>query len=96
MQAAKSRAPKRTVEEWRPLPLLCRRFNVPDPFRGQAALAADGPKFKTDLLALPETVAAASAAQLPLSFLAPGQSVTTTEVCGHHNLSKIGCGIDSF
>lgn len=69
-QAAKSKTPRRTVEEWRPLPLLCRRFNVPDPFRGQAAPAIDAPRFKTDLLALPET---ATASQLPLAHLAPGQ-----------------------
>lgn len=32
--------PRRTVQEWRPAPLLCKRFNVMDPYRGVGAAAA--------------------------------------------------------
>lgn len=27
--------PVRTFEDWRPEPLLCKRFNVPDPYKGK-------------------------------------------------------------
>jgi hypothetical protein len=74
VQAQEPRGPRRTVEEWRPSPLLCRRFNVPDPFRGKVAPSSGDPRSRTDALSLPETMAAATAASsLPLSHLAPGQ-----------------------
>lgn len=52
--------PVRTFEDWRPEPLLCKRFNVPDPYKGKAA-PVEKPKFKTDFLALPDTEAAQAA-----------------------------------
>jgi len=50
------------VEPWRPEPLLCRRFNVPDPYKGRPAAAAGASRFQTDHLALPDTAAALAAA----------------------------------
>ena len=62
VQAAPKR-PQRSVHEWRPEPLLCKRFNVPDPFKGRAAApASELPRFMSDRLALPDTAAAAGAA----------------------------------
>ncbi|EFJ49630.1 hypothetical protein VOLCADRAFT_104208 [Volvox carteri f. nagariensis] len=46
--------PLRSVEEWRPEPLVCKRFNVPDPYKGKPP-PLQAPRFRTDLLALPET-----------------------------------------
>ena len=53
-------APTRTVEEWRPAALLCRRFNVMDPYKGKADRTVQMSRFKTDYLALPDTMAAIS------------------------------------
>ena len=56
----------RTVTEWRPEPLLCKRFNVPDPYKGRPAPAGDpGARFKSDRLALPDTAEAARQLALP-------------------------------
>ncbi|MEW5300889.1 MAG: hypothetical protein WDW36_003783 [Sanguina aurantia] len=52
--------PTRSAEEWRPEPLLCRRFNVPDPYHGQAQ-PLQMSKFRSDYIALPDTAAAAAA-----------------------------------
>ncbi|GAQ77979.1 hypothetical protein KFL_000060440 [Klebsormidium nitens] len=49
--AVAKKFPRREVEEWRPAPLLCRRFNILDPYEGKAAAPAK-PKSKTDSLAL--------------------------------------------
>ncbi len=92
LQPVKPRAPRRTVEEWRPDPLLCRRFNVPDPFRGQAAPTVDGPKFKTDLLALPET---AAAAHLALPGRAQDQSSSSVSPSYLLNMIQVHCFIRS-
>ena len=51
---AAPRLPVRRSEEWRPAPLLCKRFNVPDPYHGRPA-EIQMSKFRTDHLALPET-----------------------------------------
>ncbi len=51
-------APTRSVEEWRPAPLLCKRFNVMDPYKGKADRTVHMSRFKTDYLALPDTMAA--------------------------------------
>ena len=48
----------RTVEDWRPAPLLCKRFNVMDPYKGKAERPVHMSRFKTDYLALPDTMAA--------------------------------------
>ena len=53
-------APSRTVEEWRPAALLCKRFNVMDPYKGKADRTVQMSRFKTDYLALPDTMAAIS------------------------------------
>ena len=53
-------APSRTVEEWRPAALLCKRFNVMDPYKGKAERTVQMSRFKTDYLALPDTMAAIS------------------------------------
>lgn len=53
-------APSRTVEEWRPATLLCKRFNVMDPYKGKADRTVQMSRFKTDYLALPDTMAAIS------------------------------------
>ena len=51
--------PRRRVEDWRPAPLLCKRYGVADPYKGKAAAEQlPGSKFKTDFLALPDTEAA--------------------------------------
>lgn len=49
--AVAKKFPRREVEEWRPAPLLCRRFNILDPYAGKAAAPAK-PKSRTDSLAL--------------------------------------------
>ena len=55
--------PTRRAEEWRPAPLLCKRFNVPDPYKGRPqAEELHMSRFKTDYVALPDTEAAAAAA----------------------------------
>lgn len=55
--------PQRSVQEWRPEPLLCKRFNVPDPFKGRPAMpTSDVARFMSDRLALPDTAAAGSTA----------------------------------
>lgn len=58
--AAAKRLPVRRWEEWRPAVLLCKRFNVPDPYQGRPA-ELQMSRFKTDHLALPDTAAAVAA-----------------------------------
>ncbi|GAX77920.1 hypothetical protein CEUSTIGMA_g5362.t1 [Chlamydomonas eustigma] len=60
--------PVRTFEEWRPEPLMCRRFNVPDPYHGKEAPAAvpSGSRFRSDGLLLLSEEAPTKAAQLPM------------------------------
>ncbi|PRW45437.1 G patch domain-containing TGH-like isoform X1 [Chlorella sorokiniana] len=58
--AAPKRLPVRRVEEWRPAALLCKRFNVPDPYHGRP-VELQMSRFKTDHLALPDTAAAVTA-----------------------------------
>ncbi|KAL6784160.1 hypothetical protein ACKKBG_A05050 [Auxenochlorella protothecoides x Auxenochlorella symbiontica] len=57
---AAPRLPIRRSKEWRPAALLCKRFNVPDPFHGRPR-EVEPSRFKTDFLALPDTAAAAVA-----------------------------------
>lgn len=38
-ESADDGRPRRRVEPWRPEPLLCRRFNIPDPFKGRPVQA---------------------------------------------------------
>jgi G patch domain-containing protein 1 len=47
---------RRTLEEWRPTALLCKRLGVADPYHGCPA-EIQMSKFKTDYIALPETAA---------------------------------------
>ena len=65
LQPGALKRPIRTSQEWRPEPLLCKRFNVPDPFKGRAGPAKSATLFKSDELALPDTAAAAAAGFLP-------------------------------
>ena len=53
-------APSRMVEEWHPAALLCKRFNVMDPYKGKADRTVQMSRFKTDYVALPDTMAAIS------------------------------------
>ncbi|KAK9833838.1 hypothetical protein WJX74_007401 [Apatococcus lobatus] len=60
--------PKRNAQEWRPEPLLCKRLNVPDPFKGRPRELTMS-RFRTDHLVLPDTdleAAAPSTKPLPL------------------------------
>ncbi|GLI62024.1 hypothetical protein VaNZ11_004601, partial [Volvox africanus] len=52
--ASRLQGPIRSAEDWRPDPLLCKRFNVPDPYKGKPQ-PQQVSRFRTDLLALPET-----------------------------------------
>ena len=47
--------PSRTVEEWRPDPLLCKRLDVPDPYGGRPEAADKISRFRTDQITIPET-----------------------------------------
>ena len=67
LQPGPMKRPVRMSQEWRPEPMLCKRFNVPDPFKGRAAPAKSATQFKSDELSLPDTAAAAAA-----GFLLPG------------------------
>jgi G patch domain-containing protein 1 len=70
-EAPESRLPTRSFEDWRPSPLLCKRFNVPDPYKGRKA-PQQMSKYKTDYLALPDTAAAFAAGGIPKRL--PGQA----------------------
>lgn len=48
--------PIRVVEEWRPNPLLCKRFDVQDPFHGNKAPDLKTTEFQTYQLNLPGTL----------------------------------------
>lgn len=51
--AAVEKAPVRTVHDWRPEPLLCKRFNVADPFQGQRGAAKATGGVGEQLLSVP-------------------------------------------
>jgi G patch domain-containing protein 1 len=53
--------PVRSKEDWAPEPLLCKRFGVPDPYKGRPR-PVERRTFRTDTFALPETAQAAAAA----------------------------------
>ena len=52
------------MEDWRPAPLVCKRFNVKDPYQGRSepweASSKMGTGYQTDFIALPETNAQAA------------------------------------
>ncbi|KAJ0248737.1 G patch domain-containing protein TGH [Hirschfeldia incana] len=52
--------PKREEFQWRPAPLLCKRFDLTDPFMGKPAAAPRARNKMDSLLFLPDTVKAAS------------------------------------
>ncbi|CAN6877663.1 unnamed protein product [Brassica oleracea] len=52
--------PKREEFQWRPAPLLCKRFDLPDPFMGKPAATPRARNKMDSLLFLPDTVKAAS------------------------------------
>ncbi|CAH8355096.1 unnamed protein product [Eruca vesicaria subsp. sativa] len=52
--------PKREEFQWRPASLLCKRFDLPDPFMGKPAAAPRARNKMDSLLFLPDTVKAAS------------------------------------
>lgn len=62
----------RTVEDWRPAPLLCKRFNVMDPYKGKAERTVQMSRFKTDYIALPDTMAAIADSQRPAATAVAG------------------------
>ena len=72
---AQQQLPVRRTDEWRPDPLLCRRLDVPDPFKGRPK-ESQGSKFRTDQFTLPATVeamakVATAAAPGAAAFLIP-------------------------
>jgi G patch domain-containing protein 1 len=48
---------QRSVDDWGPEPLLCKRYGVPDPYKGRQR-PAERRTFRTDTLALPATAQA--------------------------------------
>ena len=48
---------QRSIDDWGPEPLLCKRFGVPDPYKGRQR-PAERRTFRTDTLALPATAQA--------------------------------------
>ncbi|AED93116.1 SWAP (Suppressor-of-White-APricot)/surp domain-containing protein [Arabidopsis thaliana] len=56
--------PKREEFQWRPSPLLCKRFDLPDPFMGKLPPAPRARNKMDSLVFLPDTVKAASARQV--------------------------------
>ncbi|KAL6759050.1 hypothetical protein V8C86DRAFT_1390599 [Haematococcus lacustris] len=70
--------PRRSAEDWRPEPLVCKRFNVPDPYKGQPQ-EAPGARPRIEQLALMHTAPGAgeqleSSQQAgPASEQGPGQ-----------------------
>lgn len=78
VQEEKVRQPVRSVQEWRPDPLLCKRFNVPDPFKGKPALQVDQTsRFKSEQPLLLDTGSAPAPLQPRLD--APPHQVHTAE-----------------
>lgn len=70
--AAVEKPPVRTVHEWRPEPLLCKRFNVADPFQGQRGATKAAGGVGEQLLSVPAHERGnAYAAALP-EFMRPG------------------------
>ncbi|ESQ31860.1 hypothetical protein EUTSA_v10003608mg [Eutrema salsugineum] len=59
--------PKREEFQWRPAPLLCKRFDLPDPFMGKPATAPRARNKMDSLIFLPDTVKAASGSGASLS-----------------------------
>jgi len=58
-EAALQGIPLRYTEEWRPDPLLCKRLDLPDPYKGRPReIHSTMSKFRTDYLALPATAEA--------------------------------------
>ncbi|EOA19907.1 hypothetical protein CARUB_v10000157mg [Capsella rubella] len=53
--------PKREEFQWRPAPLLCKRFDLPDPFMGKLPPPPRARNKMDSLIFLPDTVKAASA-----------------------------------
>ncbi|CAE6115966.1 unnamed protein product [Arabidopsis arenosa] len=56
--------PKREEFQWRPSPLLCKRFDLPDPFMGKLPPAPRARNKMDSLIFLPDTVKAASTRQV--------------------------------
>ncbi|KAK2079913.1 hypothetical protein QBZ16_002308 [Prototheca wickerhamii] len=59
LRAPSDRLPVRSGRDWRPEPLLCKRLNVADPYRGRPRELVM-PSSRTDFLALPATAAEAA------------------------------------
>ncbi|CAH2044127.1 unnamed protein product [Thlaspi arvense] len=59
--------PKREEFQWRPASLLCKRFDLPDPFIGKPATASRARNKMDSLIFLPDTVIAASGSGASLS-----------------------------
>lgn len=63
---------QRSVDDWGPEPLLCKRFGVPDPYKGRQR-PVEKRTFRADMLTLPAT--AQAAAEAAPKFLAAVPSV---------------------
>ncbi|KAJ4877480.1 G patch domain-containing protein TGH [Raphanus sativus] len=57
--------PKREEFQWRPAPLLCKRFDLPDPFMGKPGTAPRARNKMDSLIFLPDTMKAVSDLQEP-------------------------------
>jgi hypothetical protein len=68
----------RTQRDWAPMPLLCKRFNVPDPYQGKGLAGSGGPEY---LAVPPEDRGAVYAAELP-AFLRPSSIPVVTASTG--------------
>ena len=86
--------PVRKSEEWRPEPLLCKRLDVPDPFKGRPR-EIQMSRFKTDHLALPATAeamsraAAAVAPSAPEFLIPPSVRVAAEEAAAAAQLAAV-------
>jgi G patch domain-containing protein 1 len=75
---------QRTVDDWGPEPLLCKRFGVPDPYKGRHR-PAERRTFRSEMLALPATAAEAAEAAPKFLDAVPSQATTST----HHEANPL-------
>ncbi|CAN8264907.1 unnamed protein product [Cochlearia groenlandica] len=72
--------PRREEFQWRPAPLLCKRFDLPDPFMGKPATAPRARNKMDSLIFLPDTVKAASGSGASLSAQEPKEPEVEVQV----------------
>ncbi|KAL1213355.1 G patch domain-containing protein TGH [Cardamine amara subsp. amara] len=71
--------PKREEFQWRPAPLLCKRFDLPDPFMGKPPTAPRARNKMDSLIFLPDTVKTASGSARQVSDLQEPKKETSVE-----------------